>query len=159
MRQKRTHYDPSSPSNITIDWTTAQPQTASLLANLPMEVRLKIWSFVWKATGPVQHLIYSGLYHWSKPFCDVRFYHTACVTDFDNPDTTRKGHSENLRHEEACERKETDPTFLDGTDERWKWDCYYCKDYYDCFFDQSNLPFPPIEKSAFMGMLLLCKSL
>lgn len=159
MRHKSPYYDPSSPSNIPIDWTTTHPQPTSTLASLPIEIRLKIWFYVWKSTGPVQHLIRSGLYHWSKGHCDVRFYHVACVTDFDNPDTSREGHTQNLHYEEATKRRAEDPTFLDGTDERWKWDCYYCKDHYDCFFDQSNLPFPPIEKSAFMGMILLCKSL
>lgn len=158
MLHTKPHYDPSSSSNTPIDWTTTQPQTQSLLASLPAEVRLKIWSAVWKATGPVQHIIRSGLYRWNKPKCDVRFYHVACVTDFDNPGTSREG-LENFDYKVAKKKKRNDPTFLDGTDPCWKEDCYYCMDYYDCFFSQSDFPSPPVEKSAFMGMLLLCKSL
>lgn len=145
--------------STTPDFTTSNPQTQSRLATLPVEIRLKIYSHVWAAEGSTQHIIFSGLYHWSKPRCPSQFYHVACVTDHSAPDTSREGSLQNLYYEESVERRANDPTFLDGTDPRWKEDCYYCKDFFDCCFDQSNQPFPPIEKSAFMGMLLLCKAL
>ncbi|KAG9258852.1 uncharacterized protein F5Z01DRAFT_641555 [Emericellopsis atlantica] len=82
-----------------------------------------------------------------------------CTTDYAHPDISSPNRLSALCDKRAkhCERH--GPTFVDGTDPTWDETCYCCKEAYDCLFAKHSNPDPPKERSDFMAMLLVCKSM
>jgi hypothetical protein len=82
-----------------------------------------------------------------------------CVTDYLHPDLSLPDGLCALDPKVTKHRRRHDPSFVDGTDPVWHNLCFWCKEAYDCYFDISNMPNPPRQRSDFMSMLLVCKSM
>ncbi|RSM12753.1 hypothetical protein CDV31_006221 [Fusarium ambrosium] len=130
--------------NTSINFENANPQQKSLICRLPPEIRSYIYLILWREAGLIQHVNPSDDWH-DKPF------HYRCIPE-QLPEPVEQASESATGAETAMQ---PDPEEQAPLDEG----CYYCRYKFDYGFWEVTGPPPPLEKSAFLPMLLTCKTI
>ncbi|RSL63090.1 hypothetical protein CEP54_005410 [Fusarium duplospermum] len=127
-----------------IDFVNVNPQQNSLICRLPPEIRSYIYLILWREAGLTQHVNPNDDWH-DKPF------HYRCIPE-QLPEPNEQAPESATSTETATQ---PDPEERAPSDEG----CYYCRYKFDYGFWETTGPPPPLEKSAFLPMLLTCKTI
>lgn len=130
--------------NTSIDFGDVNPQQKSLLCRVPPEIRSYIYLILWREAGLTQHVNPSDDWH-DKPF------HYRCTPEQvpePNDKTSETGSGAGTATQPDSEERE-----------QLEKGCYYCRYKFDYGFWEVTGPPPSLEKSAFLPMLLTCKTM
>lgn len=127
-----------------INFEHVNPQQNSLICRLPPEIRSYIYLILWREAGLTQHV--NPKDDWEeKPF------HYRCITqEIPKPNGQAP---ESLAGTETSTQLDTEQRAPSNEG------CYYCRLKFDYGFYETTGPPPPLEKSAFLPMLLSCKTM
>lgn len=141
--QQSTQPNHTGTRSTNVNFESALPQHDSLICRLPPEIRSQIYLVLWREAGLAQHVYPKGIWN------EHPFYNRCTIPQLSGLDEQTP---ESLAGAEAV--TQSDPSEQAPLDKG----CYFCRlKFYGS--DEGRGPPPTVEKSAFLPMLLSCKTM